>query len=117
MSIDLTPLHDALNSLKMSVSEDGKDVAYTNYEHVGDDKLAEARKLGQNIIAATEGAAVVYPWRDAPACFKAFSQNGGDEDFVILHEGDAYWTYKLVVCDEDTYHVVNNIYVTITCHS
>jgi len=94
-------------------------------EHVPDETIGDARAKASGLMNATDGAAVVYPFHDAPECFRAFSRSGGDEDFVIIHVGEcgAYWSYKLVVCDEQTDvipqtdHDGQSIFITITSHA
>ncbi len=80
----------------------------------------EAASLVNRLMVATGGATVVYRWDEAPECLKAFSNNGGDEDFVIVHKNDyLWWAYKLDVSGdgEDTTHVVGDYHVTITAHA
>ena len=86
--------------------------------------IEKGRVFALALMNGTSGASVVYPWDNAPECFKQLSTNGGDEDFVIVHVGEcgAYWSHNLAVCDEDTLDLGvdfhgKNIHVTITYHS
>jgi len=78
---------------------------------------AKALPIAKTLLQNAGYATLVYPWKDAPDVFRALSENGGDEDFVIVSRGDVWWAYKLAVCDEDVYDVGDGIYVTITAHS
>ena len=71
------------------------------------------------LMRATDGAAVVYDFFKAPEEFRVFSQNGGDEDYLIIHMGEtgAMWYGTLRIESDDTYLIGANIYVTITAHA
>lgn len=67
----------------------------------------------------------VYAWADAPEYLKSMSENGGDEDWVIVvpndeHERNAMaigtLVDRLAVCDYQTIELVGYV-VYITCHA
>jgi hypothetical protein len=61
---------------------------------------------------------VVLDYYDAPEELRAFSSHGGDEDFILIHEGDiVVWSYRLVICGEDTHEIGDGYYITITSHA
>jgi len=63
----------------------------------------------------------VWAWADAPAKYKALSEHGGDEDWVIVcpkgSENQAVWlVHRLAVCNHSEAMLEDEI-VYITAHA
>ncbi len=83
------------------------------------DALSAAHAMLANVPA---NAVIVLDFYDAPESLRAFSENGGDEDYILIHSNDfVQWSAFLAVCNEDTYHLgaVDGMdcHITITAHA
>lgn len=78
---------------------------------------AAALPVAKTLLQNSGYATLVYQWKNAPDVFRALSENGGDEDFVIVSSGDVWWAYKLAVSSEDVYDVGDGVCITITAHA
>lgn len=80
------------------------------------------RTVYNTLNSVPTNAVVVLDFYDAPEELQAFSENGGDEDYILIHSTrEVHWSSLLTVCNEDTYHlgIFRGIhcYITITAHA
>ena len=74
--------------------------------------LLKAKSLFRGLPETT---VMVWDWYDSPEELRM--TNNDDRDFLILSMGTPHWTYKLAVCDEQSFEIGGGFVVTITSHA